>query len=354
MQVSGTAPPAAIPEYVAREFEVTPYADVASLQKRLRALGRTAWLGAEDGLSARLSDIECNPAAVLDHIDYYRAYKSPYEIECIARATVLAERGHAAAAVAFSEGKSELEIHLAYLAAIRCADEDLPYRSIVALNENGSTLHHMVRQKSVPSSHRSMLIDAGARYHGYASDISRTHVAGGFADSGFASLIASLDRGQRDLVARIRVGDSFADLHDQAHHLVAKILVEHGIVRCGVDEAMSSGASRVFFPHGLGHLLGIQVHDRGGQLASPDGTLQPPPEAYPHLRFTRDLAPGMVFTVEPGIYFIDSLIEGFSEPGILDRNQIERFSAFGGIRIEDNVLVEHDGVRNFTREVFPT
>ena len=109
-------------------------------------------------------------------------------------------------------------------------------------------------------------------------------------------------------------------------------------------------------PHGLGHHLGIQVHDVGGKLAGPDGATQAPPPEYPTLRTTRTLEPRQVITIEPGLYFIPMLLRPFREgehAARFDWSLIDELSVFGGIRVEDDVLVTEGAPRNFTREVLP-
>ena len=109
---------------------------------------------------------------------------------------------------------------------------------------------------------------------------------------------------------------------------------------------------RVFFPHGLGHFLGLQVHDVGGRQSAPAGGITPPPAEYPSLRTTRTLEPGHVVTIEPGVYFIDLLLEplrGTPAGADIDWTLVERLRPLGGVRIEDDVLVTDDGHRNLTR-----
>ena len=115
---------------------------------------------------------------------------------------------------------------------------------------------------------------------------------------------------------------------------------------------MTRGLTAPFFPHGVGHFLGIQVHDVSGRQKAPDGgTVQPPPQ-YPYLRTTRVITEGQVFTIEPGLYFIDMLLRPFrtgKDDGAIDWSLVERLAPFGGIRIEDNVVVTKTGHRNLTR-----
>ena len=138
--------------------------------------------------------------------------------------------------------------------------------------------------------------------------------------------------------------------------MLAALLKEHGILDAEPDEAASLGLTRPFYPHGLGHLLGIQVHDVAGKLAGPGGGTAPPPPLHPTLRTTRILEPGMAVTIEPGCYFIPMLLRPFRGQEHSRRfnwKLIEELSALGGIRIEDDVLVTSAGSRNLTREHLP-
>jgi Xaa-Pro dipeptidase len=112
--------------------------------------------------------------------------------------------------------------------------------------------------------------------------------------------------------------------------------------------------SRVFYPHGLGHFLGLQVHDVAG-LVDNDGAPLPRPEGYPALRLTRVLEPGNVLTIEPGLYFIDVLLREWRESGdasMIDWDRVDQLKPFGGIRIEDDVLVTEAGNEDLTRAAF--
>jgi Xaa-Pro dipeptidase len=125
-------------------------------------------------------------------------------------------------------------------------------------------------------------------------------------------------------------------------------------VRCSADEAVASGLTRVFLPHGLGHLLGLQVHDAGGHQKDPSGAVRDPPPQDPFLRLTRVLQPGFVVTIEPGMYFIPALLRPAlaQHEDKLNRALLERLLPFGGIRIEDDVEVTLEGSKNLTREAF--
>ena len=293
-----------------------------------------------------------NPPGLVVPLEYERRCKTAYEADCIARANRVAARGHLAARRAFLEGGSEIAIHLAYLAATGHGEADLPYDNIVALNDHGATLHYGVQARAAPVRHLSFLIDAGATCNGYASDITRTWAAG---DGAFADMVAALDAAQQDLAARLRPGASFVALHEDAQLAVARLLAEFGLVDMAPEDMVAERVSRVFLPHGLGHHLGLQVHDTGGKLAGPDGTPIPQPEAWPYLRNLRPVEEGNVLTVEPGLYFIDSLLAELraSPHGRrVDWEAIDRFRPYGGVRIEDDVWVSAEGPRNLSREAF--
>ncbi|MDW8478958.1 MAG: M24 family metallopeptidase [Xanthomonadales bacterium] len=201
---------------------------------------------------------------------------------------------------------------------------------------------------------RSLLIDAGAQVRGYAADITRTHVRDGHGP--FAELLAGMERLQQRLVAGVRPGRSFVELHLEAHREIASLLADSGLVRGMAAEAVvESGISRAFFPHGLGHLLGLQVHDVAGHQQDAHGTPTRRPPEHPFLRLTRILEEDMVLTIEPGLYFIPALLaELAASPAgrAVDWALVERLRPYGGIRIEDDVRVTASGCENLTRAAF--
>ncbi|MBS0394323.1 MAG: Xaa-Pro dipeptidase [Proteobacteria bacterium] len=293
-----------------------------------------------------------NPPALVDRLHWARGTKTPYELACLRQAARLGARAHRAAAGAFLAGASEYEIHLAYLEATGHCEAELPYPNIIALNEGAAVLHYTDLSRDQPAVRRSLLIDAGAQCRSYACDITRTHVAAG---SPFADLVAGLDAAEQRLCAMVRPGRPYPEIHFEAHRLVAALLVEHGLVTCSADAAVETGVTRVFFPHGVGHLLGLQVHDVGGHQAAEDGGRAPPPADHPFLRLTRRLEPGMVVTIEPGIYFIDLLLDQARADGRgrhIDWDTVADLAPYGGVRIEDDVVALPDGPDNLTRAAF--
>jgi Xaa-Pro dipeptidase len=137
--------------------------------------------------------------------------------------------------------------------------------------------------------------------------------------------------------------------------MIAELLHEAGIVTCDADEAVDTGVSSVFLPHGIGHLLGLQVHDVSGLAESAEGGEIPRPPGHPYLRLTRVLESGFVVTMEPGIYFIDPLLEearADHRRGKIDWQRVASLHKFGGIRIEDDLATTATGCENLTRDAF--
>jgi Xaa-Pro dipeptidase len=311
-----------------------------------------AVIGRQSDLGELHDGGDLNPARLITSLDELRTRKTAWERECIAQANRVAARAHLAASSTFESDGSELEIHLAYLAAAGQDQDHLPYNSIVALNEHAAVLHYQFRQADRSSPSRSFLIDAGADHHGYAADVTRTWTLPEYSD--FDDLIEAVDRAQLKLCEQVRAGQSFVDLHRKAHLAMAAILEQAGLVSMAPETMVESGVSGYFLPHGLGHFIGIQVHDVAGKI-SPEGQPLPAPDAFPFLRLTRVLESGNVVTIEPGIYFIPMLLDKLRASDYsrqVNWKAIEALLPFGGIRIEDNVLVSEAEPVNFTRQAF--
>lgn len=291
-----------------------------------------------------------NPPDLVAALDALRTRKTAYEIECLAEASRRAVRGHRRAAELFRTATpSELDLHLAYLAASEQDDLWAPYKGIVALGSHASVLHFVAYTRERVTGDTSLLVDAGAKCQGYGSDITRTSVRGdGAAARRFGELLARMEALQLEIIRRIRPGLPYEELHDDSHRLLAGVLHELGIGRASPDELVARGVTRALYPHGLGHSLGVTVHDVGMKP-------RPPRPENPFLRNTSVIEPGQVFTIEPGIYMIDPLLaplQADDRRDLLDWAAIAELRPFGGIRVEDNVLVQEHGVRNLTREAF--
>jgi Xaa-Pro dipeptidase len=335
----------------ADDFDLHEVGTSEQAWKLVRTNGRVAYLGDEPEV-AKANGVDpaaCNPAQLVARLDWDRAEKTAYEVACLEEAEKIASWGHRAALAAFDAGASELEIHHAFVQAIGCPEAELPYPTIVCHDEKGAILHYT--GKRTQKEGRVLLIDAGARYLGLCSDITRTWTRKD-CDPTFRELVKGMDKVQRKLCDKVVPGLPYPDLHAAAHVLIGDLLLEVGVLRISGEEAFEVGLTRPFFPHGLGHFLGIQVHDVGGRQKAPEGGTVPPPAHSPFLRTTRVISEDQVFTVEPGCYFIEMLLREHrsgDQAELIDWETVDRLTPFGGVRIEDNVLVTAGGHRNLTR-----
>ncbi len=334
--------------------------EVATFEEAIEALGsleRIAYFGDsnEAATEAGIADGLVEPDALRLPLDWFRAYKTEHEVALIRRAAETTAAGHHRALDAFMDGASEFEVHNAYLVASGQTENQNPYDPIIAFDDKAAILHYQNKRGDEAAPGRVFLIDAGAACDGFAADVTRTWARPG-VDETFLALLRGLDAFQRDLVAMVKAGRPFLELHEETHRRTASLLSEIGVLTCGADEAYERDVTCTFLPHGLGHHIGTQVHDVGGHQAGPDGGEIKPPEKYAALRNTRILEPGQVVTIEPGIYFIPMLLEPLqqsAEAELVDWALVDRLTPLGGVRIEDNVHCTDDGPVDLTRDLIP-
>ena len=298
-----------------------------------------------------IAQAKTNAPALLALLDFARAVKAKYEIDQLRLANQQGLVGHAAAAECFLSGGSEFEIHNAFLQACSLLEYETPYTNIVGLDTNAAVLHYQHKSRTRVPNAQLLLIDAGSRVNGYGSDITRT-TPSQHCHPVMDSLITGIEALELEIVASVKPGVAYPALHDQAIAGVASLLVEHGIAKVAKSELIERRLAHAFMPHGVGHLLGIQVHDVGGHQRNASGGRIEPPAHSPALRTTRVLSEDMVFTVEPGLYFIPMLLDplrtGYAREA-LNWPLIDELIPSGGIRIEDNIRVTATGAENLTR-----
>jgi len=227
----------------------------------------------------------------------------------------------------------------------------LSFRPIVSIN--GQTLHNPYYENKMKSG--DLLVnDSGAesQLH-YASDITRTIPVSGKFNDKQKEIYQIVLKAEVNAINAVKADKTNKELHLAAAHDIASGLIELGLMFGNPDEAVKAGAHTLFFPHGLGHMLGLDVHDMEGlgeEYVGYDETVERSEEfGLKYLRFAKSLQPGYVFTIEPGIYFIPELIDmwktqnRFSE--FINYDMLEDYTDFGGIRIEDDVLVTEEGGR---------
>jgi Xaa-Pro dipeptidase len=168
-------------------------------------------------------------------------------------------------------------------------------------------------------------------------------------------LVSEMNELQLSLCASVHAGIDWRDVHLSCHRLLAELLHDADIITCDAAQAVETGVSSVFLPPGLGHLLGLQVHDVGGFLKSAEGGSIPRPEGHPYLRLTRVLEESFVVTMEPGLYFIDQLLaqaRADHRGAHINWARVDHFRPYGGVRIEDNLAITAAGCENLTRDAF--
>jgi len=340
------------PSFWQDQVDLREVAGLAQARDLLPA-GRFAYIGNSPAAAAELGidDQRIEPEALMTPMAWHRGTKTAYEVEMIRLAAVRAAEGHRVCRKAFEGGASEREIHWAFLEACDHLEAELPFACITALDEKIAILHYQNKRGTDHAPGKVFMLDAGAAHAGYASDITRTWALE-TADPLYRSLLDSMDALQRDLVAMVTPGRSYVEIHLETHHRVALLLHECGLVRCSAEQALEQGITRSFLPHGVGHHLGLQVHDLGGHQAGIDGGEAPPPADHPFLRNTRPLETGHVVTIEPGIYFCDVLLDELRarpQGSEVDWGVVDRLKPFGGMRIEDDVVCTDEGALDLTR-----
>lgn len=317
---------------------------------RIKAAKSLAYLGKD--ASWLPTEAAINPPALLASLDFSRRVKTKYELHCITAANAAAARGHERLRACFIAGESEFESHLQYLQATDHDVFELPYQSIIAGEEKSAILHYQHKRRA-ERDFKLLLADCGASYQNYCADITRTYVKEN-ANPTFTALLLDLEATQQKLCQQAQAGKNFYDLNFQAHEEIAALLIDAEVLRADrtdVEEAIATGLTKIFFPHGLGHMLGVQVHDVNG--VNPAGKSEPQKpilEIFAKLHFREELAANEVITIEPGIYFIPLLLDKHRQDQRLNWNLIDSLIPLGGMRIEDNVQVAEGTSINITRK----
>ncbi|NOZ45881.1 MAG: aminopeptidase P family protein [Chlorobi bacterium] len=221
----------------------------------------------------------------------------------------------------------------------------------IILSVNGEILHNHYHGNKLKNG-QLLLIDAGAESPlGYATDITRTIPVGGRFSQQQKEIYEIVLKAEVDCIEKIKPGVHYKDIHLEAAKIITAGLIDLGIMKGNVEEAVSAGAHAMFFPHGLGHMMGLDVHDMEdlgeNYVGYGDGTQRSDQFGLAYLRMARKLEPGHVMTSEPGIYFIPALINTWKNEkkfiDFINYNVLDNYMNFGGIRIEDDVLVTSAG-----------
>lgn len=288
------------------------------------------------------------PAKLRDALDEMRAVKTEGELGLMRRANAVSGAAHAAVMKAAKPGLREYELQAVFDAAcLKAGLKHLAYPSIVAAGVNSAVLHYR-KNNALLKSGDLLLIDAGAELGGYAADITRTYPINGKFTRRQRDVYSVVLEAQKACIAKARPGINSADLHVYSMRVIAEGLKSLGILKGETDGLLENGAVRLFYPHGLTHMLGLDVHDvTGGKKR-----VLPNPTKVP-VRFVAKLEPGFVITMEPGVYFIEALLKDPVLRGkhkqSVDFAKADAFLDFGGIRIEDDIVIRDGAAENLTR-----
>jgi Xaa-Pro dipeptidase len=227
------------------------------------------------------------------------------------------------------------------------------YTSICGCGPNAATLHY--GHAGAPNTRLLQptdiaLLDMGADYHGYVSDITCSFPVSGKFTGDQALVFTAVLSAQRAVAALLRPGVSWVDCHRAAERAILTTLTEGGLLTGDVEEMIEAVLGPVFFPHGLGHLIGCDTHDVGGYISgTPDREARP---GLKSLRTARLLEPNMVLTNEPGCYFVNYLLDNaLANPNqckFINQDVLIRFRGFGGVRLEDVIVITENGFENLT------
>lgn len=290
-------------------------------------------------------DLDALPEA----ITHCRVFKSDWELEQVREAARVNSIAHRAVLGALAPGKYEYEMKAVfdYHQITNGLMQDA-YTGIFGSGANTAILHYVENNQQIKDGDL-FLIDAGFECNGYASDFTRTYPANGTFSDMQAAVYDAVLEAQKQVITAAVPDAKVEDLHMMAAKTMMLGLKDADIVQGDIDDMMNEDVFALFFPHGLGHFLGLDTHDVGGYPKGVDRIERP---GLKYLRMRRSLQPGMVLTIEPGLYFIPALLKPALKDdkisSFLNKSKLENMFDFGGIRIEDNLIITEDGHENLT------
>ncbi|KAK3369609.1 putative Xaa-Pro aminopeptidase [Lasiosphaeria ovina] len=290
---------------------------------------------------------ETNFSILKEAIEVSRVVKDEFELAMIAKANAVSGKAHLAVLQKVKHVKNERELEAVFLGeCIAAGGRNQAYHSIVASGRAAATLHY-VHNNAPMAGKLNLLLDAGAEWDCYASDITRTFPINGKFSKESRAIYDIVLKMQLDSTAMLKEGVLWDDVHLLAHKIAIDGLLELGILKGDKDEILANRTSVAFFPHGLGHYLGMDTHDTGGNPNYADKDAM-----FRYLRVRGTLPAGSVITVEPGIYFCNFIIEPFlkdpKHSKYIDADVLDKYWDVGGVRIEDNIVITKTGSENLT------
>ncbi|KAK3368371.1 putative Xaa-Pro aminopeptidase [Podospora didyma] len=288
-----------------------------------------------------------NFSILKEAIEVSRVIKDDFELAMIAKANAISSEAHLAVMKKVKHVKNERELEAVFIGhCIAEGARNQAYHSIVASGRAAATLHYVANNAPMAGK-LNLLLDAGGEWDCYASDITRVFPISGKFTKESRAIYDIVLKMQLDCIAVLKDGVLWDDVHLLAHKVAIGGLLELGILKGDKDEILANRTSVAFFPHGLGHYLGMDTHDTGGNPNYLDRDAM-----FRYLRVRGTLPAGSVITVEPGIYFCNFIIEPFLKDAkhskFIDAEVLEKYWDVGGVRIEDNILITKTGSENLT------
>jgi Xaa-Pro aminopeptidase len=304
-----------------------------------------AWVGGRPvrrlGAAAD-ADIELRDALI-----HVRRPKDDVELKRMRTAAEATRAGFAELVPLIAAGRTERELQIKLETAFLLNGGDfLAFETIVAAGDHAAVLHFSPTGRELRDGDL-LLVDGGAEYRGYASDVTRTYAVGGTFTAEQALVHDTVRRAGKTAIAACRPGAEWHDVHRAAALVIAAGLVELGVLRGSPETLVESGAVTLFFPHGVGHLVGLGVRDTG---PASDEARQPEP-GLPRLRLDIPLRARQAWTVEPGIYVVPALLARERGRDGVDWDRVDELDGFGGVRLEQNVLITDEGCETLTAAV---
>ena len=290
--------------------------------------------------------------ALTDALTYCRVLKTEWELEQMREACRVNDLAYEAVMQAIKPGTFEYQMKAVFTKVqIENGLQQDAYNGIYASGVNASILHYTDNVSEIKDGDL-FLMDAGFECKGYAADYTRTFPANGKFTEIQAGIYQAVLDAQNAVIEAVKPGALMEDLHMLAARIMMEGLIKLDILKGNIDEIMENNVFALFFPHGLGHFLGLDTHDVGGYPKGVDRIDRP---GIKFLRARRELQAGMVITIEPGIYFVPAVLEPAMEneeqSKYLNVEKVKSLLGFGGVRIEDNIAVTEDGYENLTSVV---
>ncbi len=287
--------------------------------------------------------------ALVDALTYCRVLKTNWELDQMRKASQVNNEAYIQVMKSIKPGMFEYELKAVFnQVQLRHGLLQDAYNGIFASGVNASILHYVENNSQIKDGDL-FLMDAGFECNGYASDFTRTFPANGKFTNIQAGIYQAVLDGQKAVIDAVKPGVKMEDLHMLASRIMMKGLIKLDIIRGDLDEIMEQNVFALFFPHGLGHFLGLDTHDVGGYPKGVDRIDRP---GIKFLRARRELQPGMVVTIEPGIYFVPAVLEPAmknpEQSKFLNVEKVKSLLDFGGVRIEDDIVVTETGHENLT------